>query len=80
MWNLVLSMTDFRGEIESLKQRLLEEKATLNNCEVNETEDRGEEMANIMLAYRHLEDAKMRLGKVIQAYEGSSPYDTEPKK
>lgn len=32
--------------------------------------DRGEMIANAMLAYRHLEDARMRLGKVIQAYEG----------
>jgi hypothetical protein len=32
--------------------------------------DRGEMKANIMLAYRHLEDARMRVGKVIQAYEG----------
>lgn len=32
--------------------------------------------ANITLAYRHLEDARMRLGKVIQAYEGGvSCYD-----
>ncbi len=36
----------------------------------------GEIMANIMLAYRHLEDARMRIGKVIQAYEGgTSKYD-----
>ena len=32
--------------------------------------DRGEMQANIMLTYRHLEDARMRLGKVIQAQEG----------
>ena len=33
--------------------------------------DRLSEMkANIMLAYRHLEDARMRLGKAIQAYDG----------
>lgn len=25
---------------------------------------------NIMLAYRHLEDARMRLGKIVQAYNG----------
>lgn len=32
--------------------------------------------ANITLAYRHLEDARMRLGKVIQANEGGvSCYD-----
>jgi hypothetical protein len=32
--------------------------------------DRLETMANAELAYRHLEDARMRLGKAIQAYEG----------
>lgn len=33
--------------------------------------DQHSEMkANIMLAYRHLEDARMRLGKVVQAYDG----------
>jgi hypothetical protein len=38
--------------------------------------DRGEMLANAALAYRHLEDARMRLGKVIQAYDGGvSVYD-----
>lgn len=32
--------------------------------------DDDEAIANIMLAYRHLEDASMRLGKVIQALYG----------
>ena len=32
----------------------------------------SEMKANIMLAYRHLEDARMRLGKVIQAYDGGT--------
>jgi hypothetical protein len=36
----------------------------------------GEAIANFMLAYRHLEDASMRLGKVIQALDGGiSVYD-----
>jgi hypothetical protein len=35
-----------------------------------------EAIANIMLAYRHLEDASMRLGKVLQALDnGVSVYD-----
>lgn len=39
-------------------------------------EDRGEMIANLMLAYRHLEDASMRLGKAIQASDGGvSVYD-----
>lgn len=33
-------------------------------------QDRGEMIACAMLSYRHLEDAKMRLGKVAQAYNG----------
>lgn len=38
--------------------------------------DAGEMKANIMLAFRHLEDARMRLGKAIQASEGGvSCYD-----
>ena len=36
----------------------------------------GEAIANVMLAYRHLEHASMRLGKVIQALDGgASVYD-----
>jgi hypothetical protein len=36
----------------------------------------GEASACAMLAYRHLEDASMRLGKVIQALDGGvSVYD-----
>ncbi len=38
---------------------------------------RDDEMrANIMLAYRHLEDARMRVGKILQAKNGGvSVYD-----
>jgi hypothetical protein len=36
----------------------------------------GEAVANATLAYRHLEDASMRLGKVLQALDGGvSVYD-----
>lgn len=36
----------------------------------------GEAVANLMLAYRHLEDASMRLGKAMQALDGcASVYD-----
>ncbi len=42
----------------------------------NDVNDRGEAIANIMLAYRHMEDARMRVGKAIQAMEGGkSIYD-----
>lgn len=38
----------------------------------------NEMRANIQLAHRHLEDARMRLGKAIQAFEGRDIFD-EPK-
>jgi hypothetical protein len=31
---------------------------------------KAEMIANLKLAYRHLEDARMRLGKAVQAYDG----------
>lgn len=38
---------------------------------VNGFQPKHSEMhSNITLAYRHLEDARMRLGKVIQAFDG----------
>ncbi len=43
------------------------------------TEQHAEMKANIMLAYRHLEDARMRLGKVLQVQAGGvSCYDETP--
>jgi hypothetical protein len=39
-------------------------------------ESKSETDANLVLAYRHLEDAAMRLGKAIQAIDGGkSVYD-----
>ena len=39
----------------------------------------GEMVANIMLAYRHLEDARMRVGKILQAAgDGVSILDKTP--
>jgi hypothetical protein len=41
-----------------------------------EDRDHNEMHANLTLCYRHLEDAAMRLGKAIQAYDGGkSVYD-----
>jgi hypothetical protein len=43
---------------------------------IDEEPDYDEMVANIELAYRHLEDARMRLGKALQAAEGGySRYD-----
>ena len=57
----------FRRELKPLTERL--RKLVMN-------ETNGEAIANVMLAYRHLEDASMRLGKAIQALDGGvSVYD-----
>lgn len=43
---------------------------------LNAGEDGGESIANAMLCYRHLEDASMRLGKLLQSIDGGvSVYD-----
>ncbi len=34
--------------------------------------DSGEMRSNIVLAFRHLEDARMRIGKAIQAFDGGT--------
>ena len=57
---------------------LLKLKESVQSRESIEGEDKGEILANITLTYRHLEDASMRLGKVIQATNGGvSVYDKE---
>jgi hypothetical protein len=40
--------------------------------EQSSTGQHSEMHANITLAYRHLEDARMRMGKVVQAYDGGT--------
>lgn len=43
--------------------------------------DKEEMISNVTLAYRHLEDAAMRIGKAIQAFEGGkSIYDSNDAK
>lgn len=56
-----------RREIKPLAEKVRALVATDMHAEAN---------ANVMLAYRHLEDASMRLGKAIQALDGGvSVYD-----
>ena len=56
-----------RKEIEAIKPHVLNLKTGTK---------KGEVIANIMLSYRHLEDARMRLGKALQADgDGVSIYD-----
>lgn len=75
--------TNFEGTVNELRSRIKTNavwvkdiKAKKQEEEVIKTEDRGEVMANLTLAYRHLEDAAMRMGKVLQAHDGGvSVYD-----
>lgn len=60
----------YRSNIEKSIQSIISLKGKIDTFQVCEKEDRGEVIANITLALRHLEDAKMRLGKVYQAIEG----------
>jgi hypothetical protein len=64
-----------RNEIQTTADKV---KALLNSPAVSGKDPAvaGEIRANIMLSFRHLEDARMRLGKAIQAAEGGvSIYD-----
>lgn len=61
---------ELRGKIQSITESVDFYKKDISSAEPTENENRGEVMANITLAYRHLEDAKMRLGKVIQHLSG----------
>lgn len=56
-----------RAQVKAIAETVLAMRAGIPN---------NEAAANVMLAYRHLEDASMRLGKVIQALDGgTSVYD-----
>lgn len=68
--------TSLRAEVQALAESVMKFKNDTKDVPTQQGESREEVMANITLAYRHLEDAKMRLGKVIQAVDGVSVYDT----
>lgn len=62
--------TELRQQWKQFCEEIKEFSSFIKNTEHLEREDVWEEIANAMLAYRHAEDAVMRLGKVIQAYHG----------
>lgn len=68
---------NFKGHCFNLRRLIEELKKESQNLKthallksVSDPAQTSEIMANIQLAYRHLEDARMRIGKVIQAYDG----------
>lgn len=82
------TINDLRAQVLLLERQLLSLRATFATVDLTNRPDvpgdappadRGEMITNTMLAYRHLEDARMRLGKVIHAYDGGvSVYDKKP--
>lgn len=71
-------VNNVRRELKMLGAAINTLKSDVANSEVAQGEDRGEVLANLTLAYRHMEDASMRLGKVLQARDGGvSVYDKE---
>lgn len=61
---------DLRADTGNLAKKVeaLKESGMVQG--IAEVKHRSEALANVMLAYRHLEDARMRLGKVLQAADG----------
>jgi len=75
------SINNLRAQIQGVIENVEVVKKAIIESEADEKENRGEVIANITLAYRHLEDAKMRLGKVVQHLSGGvSVYDTPSSK
>ncbi len=74
--SLEVIMNEMRASLKPFGEQILAIKKNVQASESNGVEDKGEELANLTLAYRHLEDSIMRLGKVIQAFQGGkSIYD-----
>lgn len=67
------------GSNETSVRELLRETVKCDLSNEGPEVDAGEVVANLTLSIRHLEDARMRLGKVLQAMEGGvSIYDKLP--
>ena len=65
-----------RSQIKTIGSTVLILKKSLIENPMEDKELNGEAIANAVLAFRHLEDAAMRLGKVLQALNGGvSQYD-----
>lgn len=65
-------MSNQRETIALLVGKVADFVAALKASDPQEGQDKGEMCANAMLALRHLEDAAMRFGKVIQASAGGT--------
>ena len=69
-------VNDFRKQLKAAGAYLLKVKKEKIEAPVAEDENKSEVLANLTLAYRHIEDASMRMGKVLQHLNGGvSIYD-----
>lgn len=66
------AVATLRADILDIEKRIqvLAVDPFLKTAPTPENVDAGEAIANVKLAYRHAEDARMRLGKVFQALSG----------
>lgn len=70
-----MDLDSIRRSIKTLAREVLDAKKA---AQAPPGSDIGEVIANVTLAYRHLEDASMRIGKALQAYDGGvSVYDRD---
>lgn len=68
---------DLRAEFKIMEEKLRAFSNFVKSANQEALHDKGECIANSVLAIRHCEDARMRLGKVIQyATTGVSSFDT----
>ena len=75
--NTVDGANHYRSQIKEVGRGLLWLKERIQrDTSFSDEELKGEAIANAVLAFRHAEDAAMRLGKVLQAANGGeSIYD-----
>lgn len=75
--SFVATCRDLRGRLDTMEgdvRRLMEHPVFYEEQE--RPNQHGEMKANVMLAVRHIEDARMRMGKALQhAEDGVSVYD-----
>jgi len=69
-----------RQALDTFEKQVWEYRDLIINTNYRESGvDKNEMISNVIIAYRHVEDARMRLGKVIQAASGGeSVYDKAP--
>ena len=65
-----VKMTAFRESLKGLTGEAVAIKNEVAGGAEIAGQNKGEMIANITIAYRHLEDAAMRFGKAIQAADG----------